>query len=157
MAQHFADHLKDARRRSGLTQKELAERVGVDTSYISKLERGVYPPPNRNVVIAIAAALGMTAKPELLYFLLSASCASLEDLEGLDWTGEALEVSPDELTRSPMRVPHPKQLEEESLYQDLRHLLTKPGITPDQGVEQIRLLRSFVAWLDYRTASPQEE
>jgi transcriptional regulator with XRE-family HTH domain len=33
-------HLKQLRKRANLSQKELAERLGEDQSYISKIERG---------------------------------------------------------------------------------------------------------------------
>jgi transcriptional regulator with XRE-family HTH domain len=34
------DHLKALRDRAGLTQVQIAERLGLDQSYISKIERG---------------------------------------------------------------------------------------------------------------------
>ncbi len=36
--------VKDARKRKGLTQKELASRIGVDYTYIGRIERGVQLP-----------------------------------------------------------------------------------------------------------------
>lgn len=38
------DNLRELRKRKGLSQKELAERAGVDQSYISLLERGLSRP-----------------------------------------------------------------------------------------------------------------
>lgn len=36
----FLGHLRDARKRAGLTQEELARRLGETQSFISKCERG---------------------------------------------------------------------------------------------------------------------
>ena len=38
--QLFLDHLREARERKGLTQIELAERLGQTQSFVSKVERG---------------------------------------------------------------------------------------------------------------------
>jgi len=38
----FARNLKAARLAKGLSQEELAHRAGIDRTYISSLERGVY-------------------------------------------------------------------------------------------------------------------
>lgn len=54
----FGQYLRQERRRSGITQRELARQVSVDFSYISKLENDRLPPPSASTVIAIAAALG---------------------------------------------------------------------------------------------------
>lgn len=81
--EQFAKLLKVARTGAGLTQKELASQVGVDDSYISKIEREVYDPPTRDKVIAIADTLAITDPTERYRFLLSANCAGLDDLEAL--------------------------------------------------------------------------
>ena len=39
-AWYYSEILKDARKSAGMTQKELAERIGKKREYISKLERG---------------------------------------------------------------------------------------------------------------------
>ena len=75
----FAGLLKAARERAGLSQQKLAEQVGVDHSYISKIERGGTPPV-RDKVVGLADALGITEKAERAAFLLAAGCASFEDL-----------------------------------------------------------------------------
>lgn len=52
----FGNHLKQKRREAGLTQEELAEKSGLDHTYIGSIERG-----ERNVslgnVVALAQAL----------------------------------------------------------------------------------------------------
>ena len=90
----FEEHLKEARTRAGLSQPELAAKVDVDKSYISKLERGVESPPSRKVAVKLADALGMRNKPVTLYistedmaelerftFLLEAEVVGAEDVQ----------------------------------------------------------------------------
>lgn len=48
----------DARTAAGLTQKELAERIGSDQSVISRLESADYEGHTLNMLRRIAAALG---------------------------------------------------------------------------------------------------
>lgn len=78
----FSRLLREARNRANLTQLELAERVGIDNSYISKIEKGG-DPPARDKVLAIIDALGITDARERTRFLLAAGCANASDLKGL--------------------------------------------------------------------------
>lgn len=55
----------DARRHSGLTQKELASRTGIAQGDISKLENGNANPSLRTLQ-RLAAGMGMTLKVEFL-------------------------------------------------------------------------------------------
>lgn len=48
------------RDKAGLSQQELADRVGIAKSYISSLELG-YRAPNLNVLVKIASSLGVRA------------------------------------------------------------------------------------------------
>ena len=43
-AYYMGQILQDARKSEKVTQKELASRVGVDKSYISKIEKGIIEP-----------------------------------------------------------------------------------------------------------------
>jgi transcriptional regulator with XRE-family HTH domain len=79
----FGKLLRKARKRAGLTQPELAEKVGVNKSYISKLETGVFSPPSRQVAHKLADALGLNDKVMRLKFLFAAGAASDEDAPGL--------------------------------------------------------------------------
>lgn len=56
--EYNAQILKDARKEVGLTQSELAERIGADKSYISRIERGITI-PTVSSFYKIISALGM--------------------------------------------------------------------------------------------------
>lgn len=53
----FAELLRQFRERAGLSCNETARAIGVDPSYISRLERSEREPPRRRVVEAVIAAL----------------------------------------------------------------------------------------------------
>jgi len=55
----FAELLRVARRRAGLSQSALARAVGIDASYLNRLERAEREPPRRSTVEALAGALGL--------------------------------------------------------------------------------------------------
>jgi len=61
----FGDMLRRCRRESGLSQRELAKRVGVDFSYISKLENGRLPAPAAETILRLTEVMGTSAE-ELL-------------------------------------------------------------------------------------------
>jgi transcriptional regulator with XRE-family HTH domain len=88
----FGIILREKRRGAGLSQRVLAEKAGVDFSYISKLENGRLPAPAAETVYRLAKCLGCPpedllapahkmpvgvgealAKPEALRFLQEAS------------------------------------------------------------------------------------
>jgi transcriptional regulator with XRE-family HTH domain len=79
----FGELLREARKSAGLTQQEIADKVGVDDSYISKMEKGVFEPPSREVALGLADALGLSNKGgrKRIEFLFAAGVASGEDLE----------------------------------------------------------------------------
>jgi len=55
----FGKLLRDRRRKRGISQRELAEAVGVDFSYISKLENGRLSPPSAETISRMCQALGI--------------------------------------------------------------------------------------------------
>ena len=55
----FADKLKRARLRAGLTQPQLAARSGVPQPTISRLEAGKYK-PQHGTLLRLARALGVS-------------------------------------------------------------------------------------------------
>jgi transcriptional regulator with XRE-family HTH domain len=55
----FGKTLRELRRSAGVSQRELASRVGVDFSYISKVENGRIPPPAADTIVRICEVLGV--------------------------------------------------------------------------------------------------
>ncbi len=56
----FAEQLQAARQRAGISQNQLARQVGVDPSYLNRIERGERAAPAREVVEALADALALS-------------------------------------------------------------------------------------------------
>ena len=59
MARSFGIALRERRRTAGLSQRQLAESVSLDFSYISKLENDRLPPPAADTVVQICRALSI--------------------------------------------------------------------------------------------------
>lgn len=59
--EYNAQILLDARKNAGLTQAELAKRIGADKGYISRIERGITI-PTVATLYKIAAAMGLTVE-----------------------------------------------------------------------------------------------
>jgi len=59
MDKTFGQKLQELRRSAGLSQRDLAAQVGVDFSYISKVENNRLPPPSADTIVRICAALGI--------------------------------------------------------------------------------------------------
>jgi transcriptional regulator with XRE-family HTH domain len=57
MEQTFGQALRELRRSKGISQRDLAEQVGVDFSYISKIENDRLPPPAADTIVKICDAL----------------------------------------------------------------------------------------------------
>ena len=57
--EYNAQILLDARKNAGLTQQELADRIGADKGYISRIERGLTV-PTVATLYKIASAMGLT-------------------------------------------------------------------------------------------------
>lgn len=70
------------RKQKGITQVALARACGYDPSYVSRLERGARRPPDREMVIALCDALGLT-DAESEQMLLTAGYAP-KSVPGLD-------------------------------------------------------------------------
>jgi putative transcriptional regulator len=58
LAERLANSLKDRRTELGLTQAELAVRVGVSRKTINTVENGIFV-PSTTLAIKLAAALGV--------------------------------------------------------------------------------------------------
>jgi len=61
----FGEKLREYRRAAGLSQRVLARLVGVDFSYISKVENGRLPPPAADTIVKICGVI-KTDPEELL-------------------------------------------------------------------------------------------
>lgn len=57
----FGQRLRDLRRERNLSQRELASQVGIDFTYLSKIEVGRMDPPSEQVIRRIAEALSADA------------------------------------------------------------------------------------------------
>jgi transcriptional regulator with XRE-family HTH domain len=67
MERTFGQALRELRRSKGISQRDLAEKVGVDFSYISKIENDRLPPPAADTIVKICNAL--EAPPDTLLAL----------------------------------------------------------------------------------------
>ncbi len=56
----FGETLRAAREGRGLTLREVARKLAVDVSYLSRLERGTLHPPRDERILQIASAVGMS-------------------------------------------------------------------------------------------------
>lgn len=57
MEKSFGQILQELRRTAGISQRELAAEVGVDFSYISKVENDRLPPPSADTIVKICEVL----------------------------------------------------------------------------------------------------
>ena len=62
MTTNFGERLREQRRVAGISQRELARRIGLDFSYISKVENGRLPPPSADTIVAICTVFGINAE-----------------------------------------------------------------------------------------------
>ena len=53
----FGVYLRNLRNQKHLSQRDLAAQVGIDFTYLSKIERGVLAPPSESIIRHIALAL----------------------------------------------------------------------------------------------------
>lgn len=61
----FGQRLREYRLRARKTQEQLADAIGVDFTYISKIEKGKAPPPARDRIEAAAKFLQLKEEEEL--------------------------------------------------------------------------------------------
>lgn len=62
----FGKQLKELRKIKHITQRELANKIDVDFSYISKIETGALDPPSEELIIKIAKVLGVDSEELIL-------------------------------------------------------------------------------------------
>ncbi len=58
--QTFPEVLADYRKRSGLSQSDIARRAGLSASYVNRLESGDRQPNSRDLVLGLAKALSLS-------------------------------------------------------------------------------------------------
>src|SRR5689334_20117019 len=80
MATTFGAALRQFRLGAGLNQRELAALVGLDFSYISKLENDRLPPPAADTVVALSRALHV--EPEELLVLIGKLPSQMRQVVG---------------------------------------------------------------------------
>lgn len=61
----FGTRLRELRKQAGISQRELAARVRINFTYLSKIESGAMPPPSEKVILRLAEALNAD-KDELM-------------------------------------------------------------------------------------------
>ena len=59
----FGEHIRQARQTiqegdRAFSLRQVAARVGIEPAYLSKIERGVFPPPSEEVIVKLAGVLG---------------------------------------------------------------------------------------------------
>lgn len=57
----FGHRVRELRKALGLSQKLLAERVGINFTYLSKIENDIMPPPREKTILALARELDADA------------------------------------------------------------------------------------------------
>lgn len=53
----FGEEIRELRKRAGLSQRDLADRVGIDFTYLSKIENNKADPPSEEVIRKLAKEL----------------------------------------------------------------------------------------------------
>lgn len=53
----FGMRVRQLRKQAGISQREAAQKVGIDFTYLSKIESGIMPPPSEKVIIKLAKVL----------------------------------------------------------------------------------------------------
>ncbi|MFQ5754209.1 MAG: helix-turn-helix domain-containing protein [bacterium] len=112
MNKTFGQTLRDIRRSKNISQRELAKKVSVDFSYISKLENERIPPPAADTIVKICDVLeippdellALTGKmPSDVKEIFSANPSAMQFLR----TAKTLKLTEDEwgkLTKQIMRL-----------------------------------------------------
>jgi putative transcriptional regulator len=77
-----ARRLAAARKRAGLSQKQLATRAGVARSTVARIELGLHQP---SVTVALALATELDTTVEALFSPVSLGALTLEELRTLRW------------------------------------------------------------------------
>lgn len=79
----FGERIRQAREALGATDKafslrQVAGKLGIEPAYLSKIERGVFPPPSEDVIVRLAAILG--EDPDVLLALAGKLSTELQQI-----------------------------------------------------------------------------
>jgi PAS domain S-box-containing protein len=121
----FGQRLRELRQAKGMTQEGLAQRTAISTTYVSKLETGVVPPPRQKIILALAKALGVDKSEQ-------------DDLFGL-----ARKIPPDLLAQvdaGMIRTWRSLRESEETPVRDSATLLRRMGEPEALDTQQTRLM-----------------
>ena len=110
--QTFGQKLRELRRMANVTQRQLADQVGVDFSYISKLENDRIPPPAADTIVAICQILNID--PNELLALTGKLPSDVQETIGKSEAAQRFLREARELTLS--------EQEWDSMLKSLRHL-----------------------------------
>ena len=61
MVKAFGDVVRERREKQKITLRKFADSVGMSATYLSKIERGEFPPPAEEKILAIAQRLELDA------------------------------------------------------------------------------------------------
>jgi transcriptional regulator with XRE-family HTH domain len=181
IVKRFNQHLKEARNRAKLSQRVLAERVGIKDSYISRMETGAFRSPSREVTVKLADALGIRGKPVPLYlskkdvatlerfvFFLAAYVAGAEDVQEIR-LAECEENVPDDGEEQENSTPtynaaHPAisipSLRSSTIGGRIEHLIAAAGPSEEEekelGAELIEITKWRLAYIETQRKMQKE-
>ena len=112
---HFGPLLTEARTRTGLSRNALAHRVGVNPSYLTRIEDGKREPPRDHIIAALVEHLAWDSKPQREAFYVVGGCIP----PALDRTGWDDTLS---LVLEVLGNPHVGGTEREHFKQTVQHL-----------------------------------
>jgi transcriptional regulator with XRE-family HTH domain len=122
-AQSFGDALREFRLRARMTQRELADALSLDFTYVSKIEGRRVPPPARDRIERAAEALNLSSDERARLFELAEKLPS--ELEGL-----AVRPDAQRLYRGILEIP---EAEQDRLFDDLIDLVEKRNRSTSRG------------------------
>ena len=79
----FGDKIRELRVYKGLSQRDLAEMVKIDFTYLSKIENSKVPPPSEEVISELAAHLDSSVE-DLLVLAAKVDLVELRDAVARD-------------------------------------------------------------------------
>ena len=65
VVQKFGARIRELRKKAGMNQREVASKVGINFTYLSKIESGIMLPPREDKIIKLAKVLNAD-KDELI-------------------------------------------------------------------------------------------